>query len=199
MDEREDLSPSATCRICDRPSIPGSWACPRCRSLLDRVDTRAGRLPDKAARRRAMRDQWSEQRKAFLRAYTGVELSETYGNTRYATWEHRDASDESSVVLCCRPRQQDEGRYDGVGVLGDGPRARQSLQRRGVRRVGVAYEGAARVATSSAVRGSRNQIHPSRPALRGLPARGKGPGRSRPPRAHRASRRRRARCRRRST
>jgi hypothetical protein len=46
-----------------------------------------------------MRDQWSEERKAFLCAYTGVELSETLGNTRYATWEHRDASDESSVVL----------------------------------------------------------------------------------------------------
>jgi hypothetical protein len=46
-----------------------------------------------------MRDQWSEERKAFLCAYTGVELSETRGNTRYATWEHRDAGDESSVVL----------------------------------------------------------------------------------------------------
>ena len=31
-----------------------------------------------------MRDQWSARRKAFLCAYTGVELSETNGNTRYA-------------------------------------------------------------------------------------------------------------------
>jgi hypothetical protein len=46
-----------------------------------------------------MRDQWSKERKAFLCKYTGVELTETYGNTRYATWEHRDAGDESSVVL----------------------------------------------------------------------------------------------------
>lgn len=46
-----------------------------------------------------MRDQWSEERKVFLCAYTGVELSETRGNTRCATWEHRDPSDETSVVL----------------------------------------------------------------------------------------------------
>lgn len=46
-----------------------------------------------------MRNQWSEERKAFLCAYTGVDLSETNGNTRYGTWEHRDADDESSVVL----------------------------------------------------------------------------------------------------
>jgi hypothetical protein len=46
-----------------------------------------------------MRDQWSKQRKAFLCAYTGVELTETPGNTRFATWEHRDARDEGSVVL----------------------------------------------------------------------------------------------------
>jgi hypothetical protein len=46
-----------------------------------------------------MRDQWSEEPKAYLCAYTGVELSDTYGNTRHATWEHRDPRDESSVVL----------------------------------------------------------------------------------------------------
>jgi hypothetical protein len=46
-----------------------------------------------------MRDQWSNERQAFLCAYTGVALDETNGNTRYATWEHRQPGDESSVVL----------------------------------------------------------------------------------------------------
>jgi hypothetical protein len=97
MDETEDFSPSPTCRICDDPSIPGSWVCARCRRLLDRMDTRPGSVPDKAARRKALRAQ--RRGDAFVCAYTGIELTEANGDTRFATWEHRQPGDESSVVL----------------------------------------------------------------------------------------------------
>src|SRR5712692_6926051 len=99
MEEAEDFSPSPTCRVCDRPSIPGSWACPRCRRLVDRGDIRAGRVPNMKARRNSMRKQWNRERNAFLCVYTGIELTETNGETSYATWEHRDPRDEGSVVL----------------------------------------------------------------------------------------------------
>jgi hypothetical protein len=46
-----------------------------------------------------MRRQWCAEKDAFLCAYTGVPLIETPDHTRYATWEHRDPADESSVVL----------------------------------------------------------------------------------------------------
>jgi hypothetical protein len=100
----DDWSPSPECRVCDHPSVAGSYLCSRCRNLRDRVDTRKdalgkGRTIDKAARRRALIEQWSADIDGFRCHYTGVKLSHDYGSRRYATWEHREPGDESSVVL----------------------------------------------------------------------------------------------------
>lgn len=95
----EDKTPSPTCRICDAPAVPGSYLCDRCRRLRDRPETRPGARVDVAARLRAMHTQWSAEEGAFRCYYTGLALTEGYGDPRFATWEHREPGDEASVVL----------------------------------------------------------------------------------------------------
>jgi hypothetical protein len=46
-----------------------------------------------------MCEQWNAALKAFRCYYTGVALTEEYGDPRFATWEHRKPGDEGSVVL----------------------------------------------------------------------------------------------------
>lgn len=72
--------------------------------MLDRVDTRKdtvgrGRIVDKAARRKALVEQWDSEIDGFWCYYTRIKLTHDYGSRRYATWEHREPGDESSVVL----------------------------------------------------------------------------------------------------
>ena len=97
-------SPSPNCKGCDRESVPGSYLCNRCRRLRDRIQTRKdafgrGRKVDKEARRKALFSQWDPAIGAFRCYYTGIALTDNFGSRRYATWEHRDVGDESSVVL----------------------------------------------------------------------------------------------------
>ena len=97
-------APSASCRGCGEPSIPRSYVCPRCRRLLQRVETRKdaggrGRKIDIAARLAAMHRQWDTEAAAFRCLYTGLTLTDSHGSRRSATWEHRIPGDESSVVL----------------------------------------------------------------------------------------------------
>ena len=104
MDTPSDLTPSPNCRVCGRESVPGSYLCKICRGLRDRIETRKdalgkGRKVDKAARRKALHNQWDSDIGAFRCYYTCVELTHNYGSHRYATWEHREPGDESSVVL----------------------------------------------------------------------------------------------------
>jgi hypothetical protein len=58
-----------------------------------------GRKLNMQARREAMSKQWDSSIDAFRCFFTGVPLSEDKGSRRYATWEHREPGDESSVVL----------------------------------------------------------------------------------------------------
>jgi hypothetical protein len=58
-----------------------------------------GRRVNMEARRKAMSSQWDAAVGAFRCFYTGVPLTENYGSRRYATWEHREPGDESTVVL----------------------------------------------------------------------------------------------------
>ncbi len=81
--------------MCRRPSGAKLY-CPICRGLLDR--RRKGSKPDIAARREALRQQWSEKLQAFACKYTGIALSHN-GGARNAEWEHRTPSEQSSVVL----------------------------------------------------------------------------------------------------
>jgi hypothetical protein len=46
-----------------------------------------------------MCEQWSPNAQAFVCYYTGVPLTEEYGSTRHATWEHLTPEDEGSVKL----------------------------------------------------------------------------------------------------
>lgn len=104
MDILDDWTASPTCKVCGHESLTGSYLCARCRHLLDRMDTRKdavgkGRTVDKAARRKALVEQWDSDIDGFRCRYTGIKLTHEFGSRRYATWEHRDPGDESSVVL----------------------------------------------------------------------------------------------------
>lgn len=104
MDTPGDWTHSSNCRVCDRESVPGSYLCSVCRGLRDRTENRKdvsgkGRKIDKAARRRALLHQWDPDIGGFRCYYADVKLTHDYGSRRYATWEHREPGDESSVVL----------------------------------------------------------------------------------------------------
>src|SRR3954451_6525370 len=51
---------SPTCRVCGKPSWPGSYLCARCRPIIARFNIRGGRARpvDKPARLRAMKAQY---------------------------------------------------------------------------------------------------------------------------------------------
>jgi hypothetical protein len=100
----QDSSPSPDCRVCGRQSVPWSYLCRSCRRLRDRVEqqkdaTSRGRKVNIGARRKALYDQWDSEIGAFRCYYTHIPLTDEQGSPRYATWEHRNPSDETSVVL----------------------------------------------------------------------------------------------------
>lgn len=95
---------AASCEICGDPTHhPRAYACPRCKKILDRIETRknadgTGRGFDRAARIQAMKEAWWDG--AFHCFYTGVKLvTSDWRDHRYLAFEHRSPGDESSVVV----------------------------------------------------------------------------------------------------
>ena len=104
MKDQPYWQPSPMCRVCENPSIEGSYLCGRCKKVLNRVETRKGptgkgRRVNRMARLEAMRRQWNAHVGAFMCHYTGLPMTEEYGTTRFATWEHLTPGNEGSVVL----------------------------------------------------------------------------------------------------
>jgi hypothetical protein len=95
------------CVVCGAEKHSRAYACPRCRRILDRVETRhdgsgALRRSDREARLRALQDSWHDG--AFHCFYTGVTLADEACRSRdhrYLVFEHRTPGDEASVVVTC--------------------------------------------------------------------------------------------------
>lgn len=81
------------CLVCG--SVSGSKRyCGRCSRLL----SSSKRKGTRAARLRALHDQWNEDHQAFMCKYTDAALTHT-GGARDAEWEHRTPGVADSVVL----------------------------------------------------------------------------------------------------
>lgn len=98
---------SDTCRACGGRSIAGSYLCVRCRPIMGRPETRKGpegrgRVVDKQARLRAMKNQFDSTIDGYRCYFTNEPLELAAGTRRSAEWAHLTAGDESSVVLACK-------------------------------------------------------------------------------------------------
>jgi hypothetical protein len=94
------------CIVCSAEKHPQADACPRCKHILGRVETRrnsssALRHVDRQARLRALQESWHDG--AFHCFYTDITLvddGERSHDHRYLVFEHRTPGDEASVVVC---------------------------------------------------------------------------------------------------
>lgn len=93
MSDSTDDMESGKCLVC-RGSSGAKYYCRRCKALL-RSSKRKG---SRKARLRALHDQWSEDRQAFVCKYTSTPLTHS-GGARDAEWEHAIPGDPESVVL----------------------------------------------------------------------------------------------------
>jgi len=95
---------SPACRVCGKPSSPGSYLCERCRPVIGRFNIRGGRARpiDKPARLRTMQAQYDEDIDAFRCYFTGIALDLAAGSRRSAEWAHLVPGDDSSEVLACK-------------------------------------------------------------------------------------------------
>jgi hypothetical protein len=93
------------CLICSEERHPQAYACPRCKKIIDRLETRKdgeGRLRriDREARIRALQASWDPEVKAFRCHYTGVELDTSdWRDHRYLSLEHQTPGDESDITV----------------------------------------------------------------------------------------------------
>jgi hypothetical protein len=96
-------SSSPICKVCGQESwAKGAYLCKRCLNLLDRGDQRVKRRGcriDRRARFYQMQEQWDSKGQHFICYYTHVPLSDDPNNPGFATWEHREPGDETTVVL----------------------------------------------------------------------------------------------------
>jgi hypothetical protein len=93
MSDTSGATEPRRCRVCG--SVSGAkHYCGRCSRLL----SSSKRKGTRAARLRALRDQWSADHQAFMCKYTDTALMHS-GGARDAEWEHRTPGDADSVVL----------------------------------------------------------------------------------------------------
>jgi hypothetical protein len=95
------------CAVCGAEKHLKASTCPRCKHILDRVETRrdpsgAIRHVDRQARLRALQESWRDG--TFRCFYTDVALVDDSGRARdhrYLVFDHRTPGDEGSVVVTC--------------------------------------------------------------------------------------------------
>ena len=93
MRDGAETAESRTCLVCGRASGAKHY-CETCGRLLSPGKRKGSR----AARLRALHDQWDRDLQAFTCKYTMVVLTHA-GGARHAEWEHRKPRDPESVVL----------------------------------------------------------------------------------------------------
>jgi hypothetical protein len=91
-----DPSAAGMCIVCSDPSGLKHY-CPRCDDLrgIRKQLTPAARK----ARLKAMHEQWSPERHAFICKYTKVALNHNDGSAWHAEWEHQEPGRDESLVL----------------------------------------------------------------------------------------------------
>lgn len=117
-DDPEYFKPSRTCRVCGKKSRPepNAYLCFRCWGVLRPKNLTAAK---KAARFKHMCESVNPD-KGFVCAYTGVTLDlEDERSDRYAEWEHRIPTVDSTVVLSTRlvNRMKSDMSFDQFEVM----------------------------------------------------------------------------------
>ena len=91
-----DRSDGSRCPVCGVAKHGLAKLCPRCKRLVNRLDTR--HRPDWEARVRALQEAWDGR--GFRCHYSGVRLVEDdHHDPQYFTFDHRVPRDEHDVVV----------------------------------------------------------------------------------------------------